>query len=123
MNKVNKVNLAEAFTGIDEFWHPKIAGDINQFQIKLAKLSGRFEWHFHEQEDELFLVVNGRLRMHFRDHAEDLLPGEFIIVPHGVEHMPETLSDTCEVILLEPGSTLNTGNVLSERTHHQLERL
>ena len=120
---MKKINLTEAFADIKEFWHPKIAGDINNFQIKLAKLHGAFEWHFHEQEDELFLVINGQLRMHFRDHSEDLSPGEFIIIPRTVEHMPEALTEICEIVLFEPANTLNTGNVISERTRNKLERL
>ena len=120
---MNKVNLREAFAGFSEPWSPRVAGDINAFQVKLVKLQGAFHWHHHEQEDELFLVVAGRLRMGFRDRSVDLDPGEFIIVPHGVEHRPEALSEECHVVLLEPASTLNTGNVVNERTVREPERI
>jgi len=123
MTERRKVNLVQAFASFDDHWSPKTAGDINVFQIKLVKLEGAFHWHHHAEEDELFLVHRGRLRMHFRDAPVDLESGEFIVVPHGVEHMPEALSDPCEVILLEPGTTLNTGNVVNERTVRSLDRL
>ena len=120
---MNKVNLAEAFARFSDAWSPKVAGDINGFQVKLVKLAGAFHWHHHALEDELFLVVEGRLRMAFRDRTVDLDPGEFIIVPHGVEHRPEALTDECHVVLLEPASTLNTGEVENERTVRDLERI
>ena len=120
---MNKVNLAEAFAQFSEHWSPKIAGDVGSFQIKLVKLGGAFHWHHHDHEDELFLVVAGRLRMGFRDRVVDLDPGEFIIVPHGVEHLPEALTDECHVVLLEPNTTLNTGTVENERTVRVLERI
>lgn len=113
---VAKVNLAERFASFDEKWQPKIVGDLNGFQVKLAKFAGPFHWHHHELEDELFLVFSGRLRMGFRDHHIDLDPGEFIIVPRGVEHRPEALDGECAIILLEPSTTINTGNVVNERT-------
>ena len=105
-----KVNLAEKFALIDDAWNPRIAGDINDFQVKLVKLRGEFVWHRHDVEDELFLVVDGRLRMRFRDGDELVGPGEFIIVPHGVEHCPVTETDEVQLILLEPKTTLNTGD-------------
>jgi mannose-6-phosphate isomerase-like protein (cupin superfamily) len=120
---MEKVNLANAFATFSEHWSPKIAGELGNFQIKLAKFSGAFHWHHHEYEDEMFLVVAGKMRMGFRDHNVDLEPGEFIIVPHGVEHLPEALSDECHVMLFEPGTTLNTGNVVNERTVRALDRL
>ena len=120
---MNKVNLASAFAAIAEPWSPKVAGDINDFQVKLVKLEGAFDWHSHEIEDELFLVVAGRMRMGFRDRDVDLEPGELIIVPHGVEHRPEALTDPCHVLLLEPNTTLNTGNVETARTRRVLDRL
>jgi mannose-6-phosphate isomerase-like protein (cupin superfamily) len=120
---MQKVNLTEAFAAFTDHWSPKIAGDIGTFQLKLVKLKGPFHWHHHDQEDELFLVVSGRLRMGFRDQAVDLDPGEFIIVPHGVEHLPEALTEECHVLLLEPNTTLNTGNVENERTVRNLARL
>jgi mannose-6-phosphate isomerase-like protein (cupin superfamily) len=120
---VQKINLVDAFASFYDHWSPKVAGDINDTQLKFAKLKGAFDWHHHENEDELFLVVAGRLRMGFRDRNIDLEPGELIIVPHGVEHRPESLSDECHVILIEPNSTLNTGNFENERTVRNLERL
>ena len=119
---IDKVNLAQAFARFDEAWSPKVAGDVNEFQVKLVKLRGEFVWHHHEREDELFLVVKGRLRMQFRDRTVVVEPGELIVVPHGVEHCPAADGE-CHVLLLEPKSTLNTGNVANERTVEKLERL
>ena len=119
----NKVNLAEAFDTISSYWTPKVAGDINDFQVKLAKFQGKFDWHHHEHEDELFLVVKGRMRLGLRDGDVDLNEGEMIVVPHGVEHRPEALSDECHVLMLEPNSTLNTGNVETEKTVRELDRI
>ncbi len=120
---MDKINLAAAFKSFSDSWSPKIVGDINDFQIKVVKIQGAFHWHHHETEDELFLVVTGRLRMRLRDKTVDLDPGEFIIIPHGVEHMPEALTDECHVVLLEKNTTLNTGNVENERTVRNLDRL
>jgi len=118
-----KKNLAEGFAAFEEPWSPRVAGEINNVQIKLVKLEGEFIWHRHDEEDELFLVVSGRLRMEFREQeAEIVEPGEFIIVPHGVEHRP-VAEIPCEVVLLEPGTTLNTGNVDNERTVRNPERI
>lgn len=119
----NKVNLATAFAKIPDAWNPRVAGDINDFQVKLVKLDGKFDWHHHDVEDELFLVVAGRMKMAFRDRNVIVEPGEFIIVPHGTEHCPEALDGECQVLLLEPNSTLNTGNVETEKTRKALERL
>ena len=118
-----KVNLAGAFASFSDPWSPKVAGDINDMQVKLAKFEGKFDWHHHEQEDELFLVVKGRMRMGLRSGDIDLEEGEMIIVPHGVEHRPEALTEECHVLMLEPGTTLNTGNVVTERTVNNLDRL
>nr|WP_245418439.1 MULTISPECIES: cupin domain-containing protein [Cohaesibacter] len=92
-------------------------------QIKLAKFQGAFTWHFHEKEDELFLVHRGRLLMRFRDREEIVEEGEFIVVPHGVEHCPVALTDICEVVLLEPASTVNTGTAEDERRREVLESI
>ena len=119
----SKVNLAAAFATIHDHWNPRVAGDINDFQVKLVKLDGKFDWHHHEVEDELFLVVAGRMKMAFRGRDVIVEPGEFIIVPHGVEHCPEALDGECSVLLLEPNSTLNTGNVETGKTRKTLERL
>src|SRR3546814_1415841 len=118
-----KINLGEAFGRFSDHWSPKIAGELNDSFVKLAKFSGQFHWHHHEHEDELFLVVSGRLPMGLRTGDIDLDAGEFIIVPKGIEHRPEALTDECSVILLEPTSALNTGNVTNERTVRDLERL
>ncbi len=119
---MNKVNLDAAFACFADHWSPKIAGDINDVQVKLVKLLGEFVWHHHEAEDELFLVHKGRLLMRFRDREVWIEQGEFLIVPHGVEHQP-VAEQECEVLLVEPGTTLNTGNVRNERTVAELERL
>ena len=119
----SKVNLAAAFATIHDHWNPRVAGDINDFQVKLVKLDGKFDWHHHDVEDELFLVVAGRMKMAFRDRDEIVESGEFIIVPHGVEHCPEALGGECHVVLLEPGTTRNTGNVETDKTRKTLERL
>ena len=116
------VNIASALAGFSEAWSPKIVGDVNDCQIKLVKLDGAFDWHHHETEDEAFLVIEGRLRMEFRDSAPELGPGELNVVPHGVEHRPVALP-TCSVLLFEPASTLNTGDVINARTVRELERL
>ena len=110
------VNLAETFGRFANYWSPKIVGEVNEMHVKLAKLTGEFVWHHHEREDELFLVVAGRLRMRLRDGDRDLGPGELIIVPRGTEHCPVALTDEVQVVLLEPKGTLNTGNVSNERT-------
>jgi mannose-6-phosphate isomerase-like protein (cupin superfamily) len=120
---VGKVNLADAFATFHDHWNPRVAGDINNFQVKLVKFVGKFDWHQHEIEDELFLVVAGRMKMGLRDRDVIVEPGEFIIVPHGTDHCPEALDGECQVLLLEPGSTLNTGNVETEKTRKALERL
>lgn len=120
---IDKVNLADAFATFHDHWNPRVAGDINDFQVKLVKLDGKFDWHHHEHEDELFLVVAGRMKMAFRDRDVIVEAGEFIIVPHGTEHCPEALGGECQVLLLEPNSTLNTGNVQTEKTRNALERL
>ena len=120
---IDKVNLAEAFATFHDPWNPRVAGDINDFQVKLAKFEGKFDWHHHETEDELFLVVQGRMKMGLRSGDVIVGPGEFIIVPHGTEHCPEALDGECHVLLLEPGSTRNTGTVETDKTRHRLERI
>jgi len=119
---MEKVNLAEKFAAFSDFWSPKIAGEVNDFHVKLVKLKGEFIWHQHEQEDELFLVVKGRLRLRFRDRDVWLDEGEFCVVPRGVEHLP-VAEEEVHLVLLEPKSTLNTGNVRNERTVAELQRI
>jgi mannose-6-phosphate isomerase-like protein (cupin superfamily) len=123
MTMADKVNLAAAFATFHDHWNPRVVGDINNFQVKLVKFAGQFDWHHHDAEDELFLVVGGRMKMGLRTGDVIVEPGEFIIVPHGTEHCPEALDGECQVLLLEPNSTLNTGNVESEKTRKALERL
>jgi len=119
---MDKVNIAEKFAQFSEHWSPKIVGEINNFHVKLAKLKGEFMWHHHEEEDEMFLVIKGRLLMKFRDRDVTIDEGEFIIVPHGVEHLP-VAEEEVELILFEPAGTLNTGNLQNERTVAELDRL
>ena len=119
---MNTVNLAEKFTQFTDFWSPKIVGELNDSFVKVVKLKGEFVWHHHDLEDELFLVIKGTLRMKFRDREAIVRPGEFIIVPRGAEHLP-VADDEVHLVLLEPKSTLNTGNVRSERTRETLERI
>ena len=119
---MKKINLAEKLALIQDHWNPRVVAELNGQQVKLVKLQGTFVWHHHEEEDELFLVVNGRLRMDFRDREVWLGPGEMIVVPHGVEHCPHA-DDEVAVLLFEPASTLNTGNVRNECTVEQLERV
>jgi mannose-6-phosphate isomerase-like protein (cupin superfamily) len=116
------VNLAAKLANVSQPWSPKIVGEVNDCYVKIVKLEGEFVWHHHEAEDEMFLVVEGLLEMRFRDHDEIVRPGEFIIVPRGVEHLPVAERET-HVMLFEPKTTLNTGNVRNERTVPVLERL
>jgi mannose-6-phosphate isomerase-like protein (cupin superfamily) len=116
------VNLAEKFARFTDHWSPKIVGELNGQMVKLAKFQGAFDWHHHGTEDELFLVHRGSFRMEFRDRAVTLRAGDFLIVPRGVEHRP-VADEEVEVVLFEPASTLNTGNVTSDRTHAVLDRL
>ena len=112
---MEKVNLANKFGLFQEYWSPKIVGELNDSYLKLAKLKGEFVWHHHEAEDELFLVVQGRLLIKLRDRDILLDEGEFVIIPRGVEHCP-VAEEEVHVLLLEPKSTVNTGNVQNERT-------
>ena len=116
------VNLRAAFDRIPEPWRPVIAGEVNEMHVKLVKLQGEFVWHHHDSEDELFLVISGRLLMRFRDAEVWVEPGEFLVVPHGVEHCP-VAPDGCEVVLFERKSTINTGTEVNERTVLELERI
>jgi mannose-6-phosphate isomerase-like protein (cupin superfamily) len=117
---MDKVNLTQKFSLFQEYWSPKIAGELNESYIKLVKLQGEFVWHHHEEEDELFLVVKGRLLIKLRDRDIFLEEGEFVIIPKGVEHLP-IAEEEAYVLLLEPKSTLNTGNVRHEKTVDNLE--
>ncbi len=119
---IEKVNLAEKFGRFQDLWSPKIAGELNDSYVKLVKLKGEFVWHKHEAEDELFLVVRGRLTIRLRDGEVNLEEGEFVVIPRGVEHLP-VADEEAHVVLLEPKTTLNTGDVVSERTVAELERI
>jgi len=119
---VEKVNLAQKFGLFHDYWSPKIAGELNDSYVKLVKLKGEFVWHHHEVEDELFLVVKGKLLIKLRDRDIWLEEGEFVIIPRGVEHLPVAKKEA-HVVLLEPKSTLNTGNVQNERTIADLQRI
>jgi mannose-6-phosphate isomerase-like protein (cupin superfamily) len=116
---MNKVNLAEKFSIIDDYWNPRIAGQLNGQQVKLAKLKGSFVWHQHDNEDELFYVVKGSLVMELKDRTVVLNEGELFIVPKGTQHRP-VAEDEVWVVLFEPASTLNTGDVKNERTKEDL---
>lgn len=122
MSRPEKVNLAEKLSLFTEHWKPKIVGELNGQEVKLAKFAGPFVWHHHDEEDELFLVVKGRFRMEFRDRHVWLEEGEFLIVPRGVEHRP-VAEEEVHIMLFEPAGTLNTGNVRDERTLDELDRL
>ncbi len=119
---MNTVNLKKKFNHFSDHWKPRIIGEVNDCYLKAVKVKGDFVWHHHENEDELFLVVKGTLRMKFRDHEAVIKEGEFIIVPRGVEHCPVADEET-HIVLIEPKSTLNTGNVTNERTVAELERI
>jgi mannose-6-phosphate isomerase-like protein (cupin superfamily) len=109
------VNLERAFGSFDEAWKPRVAAELNGQEVKLVKLRGAFEWHHHEAEDELFLVVKGRLQMELRDRTVVLEEGEMLVVPRGVEHRP-VAEEEVHVLLFEPAGTVNTGNLRNERT-------
>jgi mannose-6-phosphate isomerase-like protein (cupin superfamily) len=120
--QMEKVNLREKLALFHEQWSPRIVGELNGQQVKLVKLLGEFVWHHHDHEDELFLVVQGRFRMEFRDRSVWIEEGEFLIVPRGVEHRP-VAEEEAHVLLFEPAATLNTGNVQNERTVTHLQSI
>lgn len=119
---MEKVNIEEKLSLFSEHWSPKIVGELNGQQVKLVKLKGEFVWHKHDNEDELFYVIKGVLKMTYRDRTEIINENEFIIVPRGVEHKP-IADEEVAVMLFEPASTLNTGNTENDLTKHQLERI
>lgn len=119
---MQSVNLREKFAKFQDYWNPRVIGELNDFHVKAVKLKGEFVWHHHDHEDELFLVVKGTLRMKFRDHEAVVREGEFVIVPRGVEHCP-VADEEVHLVLIEPSTTLNTGNIQNERTVSQLERI
>lgn len=113
--EIGKINVEEKFSLFNEHWKPKIVGEINESYVKLVKLKGEFVWHHHEHEDEMFLVLKGELLMRLRNKDVTVKEGEFIIIPRGVEHLP-IAKDEVQIMLFEPKSTLNTGNVQNEKT-------
>jgi mannose-6-phosphate isomerase-like protein (cupin superfamily) len=124
---MEKINLQQKFAHFSEHWQPKIVGELNDFAVKIVKVQGEFVWHHHDVEDELFLVIKGRLLMQVRETPEQqrdiwVEEGECIIVLHGIAHCPVADEET-HILLLEPLTTLNTGNVISERTVQHVERL
>ena len=119
---MEKINLLEKFDLVNEYWSPKIAGELNGQQVKLVKFKGPFTWHHHENEDELFLVIKGSFVMELRDKNIELKEGEFLIVPRGVEHRPNAAEEV-EVLLFEPAATLNTGNTENEFTKRNLKTI
>jgi mannose-6-phosphate isomerase-like protein (cupin superfamily) len=119
---MEKVNLSQKFGVFQDYWSPKIAGEVNDSYVKLAKLKGEFVWHQHPAEDELFLVIKGYLLIRLRDGEIRLQEGEFVVIPRGVEHLP-VAEEEAHVLFLEPKSTLNTGNIRSSRTVTELERI
>jgi mannose-6-phosphate isomerase-like protein (cupin superfamily) len=122
LGSVEKVNIVEKLSLFDERWSPKVVGDLNGQHIKLVKYLGDFVWHHHDEEDEMFLVIDGRFRMEFRDREVWIEEGEFIVVPRGVEHRP-VAEEEASVMLFEPASTLNTGNVRDGMTVTELDRI
>jgi mannose-6-phosphate isomerase-like protein (cupin superfamily) len=119
---MNTVNLREKFALFSEYYKPHVIGEVNDCHVKAVKLKGEFLWHHHDHEDELFLVTKGTLRMQFRDRTEVINEGEFLIVPRGVEHCPAA-DEEAHIVLIEPKSTRNTGNITNERTVAYLESI
>jgi mannose-6-phosphate isomerase-like protein (cupin superfamily) len=119
---MDKINIYDKLNLFNEFWSPKILGEVNESYVKVAKLKGEFLWHIHEDEDEMFFVLKGQLIIRFRDKNVTLNEGEFIIIPKGIEHMP-VAKEEVHVMLIEAKTTLNTGNVRNERTVEELEKL
>ncbi len=119
---IDKIPLASRLAQITEYWDPKIVAELNGQHVKLAKVKGEFVWHHHEAEDEFFLILKGRLTMHFRDRVVELDEGDCLVVPKGVEHKPEAKDET-HILMFEPADTLNTGNIENERTRSSPERI
>ncbi len=121
---VHKIDVAQKYQQFNDYWNPRIVGQVNQQEIRIAKIKGAFDWHQHDTTDELFLVTQGTLLMDFRDHTETVHTGELIVVPKGIEHRPRTLNDEeVHILMIEASGTLNTGNVVSEKTRNTLEHI
>lgn len=119
---MDKINLSKKLSCFKEYWSPKIIGEVNDCHVKVVKFKGEFVWHHHEAEDELFLVLKGNLRMNLRDRTLTLEEGELVIIPKGAEHQP-VAEEEVHILLFEPKSTVNTGNVRNERTVTKLGRI
>ena len=119
---MEKVNLAEKLKLFQDHWNPRIVGEVNDCHVKLVKFKGEFVWHHHDDEDEMFLVIKGRFLMRLEDRDIQVEEGEFVIIPRGVEHMP-VADEEVEVLLIEPKTTLNTGNLTNERTVEVLQQI
>ena len=119
---MEKVNLAEKLSQFSDYFNPRIAGELNGQQVKLVKFQGEFVWHHHDHEDELFYVIKGSFDMHLRDKIITINAGEFLIMPRGVEHKP-VAGEEVEIMLFEPATTLNTGNVINEKTVTKLKHI
>jgi mannose-6-phosphate isomerase-like protein (cupin superfamily) len=119
---MEKVNIKEKLGLFVDYWNPRIIGELNGQHVKAVKLSGEFVWHHHDHEDELFLVIKGKLRMEFRDKAVEVNEGEFIIVPRSTEHRP-VAEEEVHLLLFEPATTVNTGNIEDKKTRTNLERI
>lgn len=122
MGGMQKLNVSEKLALVSDHWHPRLVAELNGQQVKVVKLLGEFVWHAHEREDELFLVVRGRMRIEFRDHTVELGEGDAIVVPRGVEHRP-VADEECAALLFEPAGTVNTGAVREARTRDAIERI
>jgi len=122
MKTPEKIRISEQFSKIEGFWNPAIAASVNNHDVKLAKIKGTFTWHKHDEEDELFFVVEGEMKLHFRDKTFLLAKGDMIVVPMGMEHQPEA-DEECKIMMFEPQSTVNTGDVVNEYTRKTLKRL
>ena len=119
---MDKVNISEKLNQFNDYYNPRLIGELNGQHVKAVKLKGEFIWHHHDHEDELFLVIKGKLKMEFRDKIVEVTTGEFIIVPRGIEHKPAA-DEEVHLLLFEPASTLNTGNVENERTRKEIESI
>ena len=119
---MNRIDIKENLSQFNDFWNPRIVGELNGQEVKLVKFKGEFVWHHHENEDEMFLVIDGEFKMEFRDKVVALKAGEFIIVPKGVEHKPVAEQEV-SVMLFEPASTLNTGNTKGTLTQEHLKKI
>ena len=119
---MDKINIQEKLSQFDDHWNPRILAQLNGQDVRAAKIKGAFDWHHHDHEDEMFLVVSGVMELRFKDRVETLQAGEMIVVPRGVEHQPYA-EEECAILLFEPSTTVNTGNVETERTRRDLETL